>query len=446
MVLQLLITSLSLELTSCVTPATPSLSTPKLTYQQAEGIWAGPPLAVWQRLQPTGKAQLFAMQNRTHDGLELGWIKLALISKEPYDTAQLAKALIAWRAAYPGHPGNQLFTNDATLKQLTQLQLPLKIALLLPTTGNYSGAARSVRAGFLNKYYRMHSAQQEIRFYNTQQTSLLNIYNKAVAQGASIVVGPLIKEDVTELQKNTNFSVPVLALNYTDKDHHLPANFYEFGLLPEDEVQQMAVSARAADLHNALIIAPQTEWGQRLVETFTCYWTMLGGHVVDHWYFTKRVNFNQEIAHLLQVNLKEDRMLMRKANDKTLLVQQRRQDFDSIFLFSSPQDARLIVPLLRYYYVERDIPIYATSSVYFSNINYAKDNDLRGIVICDIPHASRQTARADERLFAVGQDAFVLSQSLTRLIALPYFPLYGETGALVLSKQQVHRRLPCKII
>lgn len=446
MVWQLLITSLSLDLTSCGTPATPPLSTPKLTYQQAEGIWAGSALSVWQRLQPTGKAQLFAMQNRTDDALELGWIKLALLSKEPYDTAQLAKALIAWRTAYPGHPGNQLFANDNTLKQLTQLQAPLKIALLLPSTGNYRGAARSVRAGFLNKYYLMHPAQQEIRFYNTQQTSLLDSYNKAVAQGASIVVGPLIKTEVADLQKNAHFPVTVLALNYTDNNNNLPANFYEFGLLPEDEAQQMAISAHAADLQNALIIAPQTEWGQRLVETFTRYWTALGGHVVDQWYFTKRINFNQEIAHLLRVNLKEDRMLMREANEKSLLVQQRRQDFDSIFLFSPPQDARLIVPLLRYYYVGREIPIYATSSVYFSNINYAKDDDLSGIIICDIPHVYHQTSSANERLFAVGQDAYALSQSLTRLIALPNFPLYGETGALTLSTQKIHRRLPCKLI
>ena len=37
---------------------------------------------------------------------------------------------------------------------------------------------------------------------------------------------------------------------------------------------------------------------------------------------------------------------------KLILEQQRRQDFDVIFLLTQPERAREIVPLLKYYYAE----------------------------------------------------------------------------------------------
>ncbi|HVY53661.1 MAG TPA: penicillin-binding protein activator, partial [Gammaproteobacteria bacterium] len=54
------------------------------------------------------------------------------------------------------------------------------------------------------------------------------------------------------------------------------------------------------------------------------------------------------------------------------------------------------------------------------------------------------TATPDQynRLYAIGRDAYLLSQSLTRLNTLPNFPIYGATGALSLEQQQVHQRLP----
>ena len=96
--------------------------------------------------------------------------------------------------------------------------------------------------------------------------------------------------------------------------------------------------------------------------------------------------------------------------------------------------------MLRYYYVSH-IPIYTTSAAVSSLSNANKELDLNGVRVCDIPKTNTN------RFFAVGEDAYHLSQSLYRLQLLPQFPLYGATGALVLSPQhKIHRHIPCHIV
>lgn len=105
------------------------------------------------------------------------------------------------------------------------------------------------------------------------------------------------------------------------------------------------------------------------------------------------------------------------------------------------------MPLLKYYYAG-DVPVYATTSVYSNKLNTPTDTDLNGVIVCDIPtDKSKPNASNSNRLYAVGEDAYLLSQSFHRLMQLPYFPIYGTTGGLSLaSSHQIHRRTPCKPI
>jgi outer membrane PBP1 activator LpoA protein len=157
------------------------------------------------------------------------------------------------------------------------------------------------------------------------------------------------------------------------------------------------------------------------------------------------VELQQDIAALLHINTEEDRKKMQDDNNKTTLEQQRRQDFDVVFLIAQPQVARQIVPLLKYYYVN-NVPIIASSAIYTGSPDPQKDIDLNGVYFCDIPwvfkprHGKNQQAN---RLYAVGIDSYTVSNNIPRLIQLPYFPIYGTTGALSLTaKQQIYRRLP----
>lgn len=413
--------------------------------------WQGNSQQVWDSLQQTSSAQLSRQSAEANDPIKAGWIQLALISKrDSRNTSQLVNSLLAWRAQYPNHPGNSLLPDSATLSGLLTQPTPGQVAILLPERGALSSAGQAVRAGLMNSYYAS-GVKQNIKFYDTTSgTSMNDLYQQALSDGANAVIGPLVKADVQALVSSGNFSVQTLALNYTTPTFgSLPTNFYEFGLLPEDDVAQMAAKARREGGSHALVIAPQTAYGQRMMTAFTNQWQANGGSIQDTYVYTSQMDFNAGIAKLLKVDPEADKRLSQSGADRATLSKQRRQDFDVIVLFGNSQDAHVIVPLLRYYYAN-NVPIFATSSV--ESGSASSDMDLNGVTVCDIPFSMQANRSADgslpsDKLTAVGQDAYTISQNLPRMLALPHFPLYGATGALYLSgDHQIHRRIPCTTI
>lgn len=431
-------------LTACSTmPNLSSLFPQQSAAVPHNDIWQGNANEVWNQLQPLSDAKLVSLRNQAADATQRGWLDLALISKrQSTNTSQLVSSLINWRNQYGSHPANSIFPDNQALTDLIATQPPHQIALLIPQRGIYAASGQSVREGFLNAYYA-HLARvgsQNIKFYDTtvEPRRIAAIYQQAIAEGADFVIGPLIKDDVQQLLNSASFNTKTLALNYTDRS--LPANFYEFGLSPDDEATQLANQAQQAHKSRAIIIAPQTAWGKRMTAAFSNRWHALGGRTIDSWYFAKQADYNQDIARLMHIDLQTDKALTAQKSDRDALEKQRRQDFDVVILFAQPDEGRSIVPLLRYYYVT-NVPIYSTSAIYSGTPNAVKDVDLNGVIICDIPWSR---GGSPDRLYAVGKDAYLLSLLLQRLTVLPNFPIYGTTGALTLgSNQQIRRRLPC---
>lgn len=391
----------------------------------------------WEGLQLTSSAQLARNAAGANDPIKSGWIQLALISKrDSRNTSALVNDLIAWRAQYPSHPGNALLPDSTTLTQLLIQQKPHQVAILLPERGPYSSAGQTVRSGLMKSYYQS-GTSQNIKFYDTTSgTSMNDLYQKAIADGADAVIGPLIKADVETLVSAGGFTVQTLALNYTDVLFgSLPTHFYEFGLLPEDDVAQMAARAKHDGGSHAIVIAPQSATGKRMLNAFTAQWKAQGGTIQDAFIYPANTDFNAAIAGLLKINPEEDKKLSQGGANRATLSSQRRQDFDVIIIFSNANDAHVIIPLLRYYYAN-NIPIFATASIETGDAT--ADMDLDGVTICDIPYSGT------DKMAAVGADAYTITQNLPRMQALPSFPLYGQTGALYLNaNHQIHRHIPC---
>lgn len=415
-------------------------------------FWQASPKMIWAKLQQEPLSTLESQQSIANANAA-AWIKLAIISKRDSTHASvLTPELIAWRNQYPQHPGNQLFPSDSTISRLSTITPPKNIALLLPLTGTYADLGNTVRDGFLSAYYAESaktSNQQTITFYDTNNQNIVGLYQQAVSKGANIVIGPLTKENVQNISSHGNLTVPTIALNYTDSWFGT-ANLYQFGLSPLDEVNQLADKARQKGSSRAIIIAPQTSWGQRNVKALSSRWQSNGGKISETFYFSSTTQFSKDIAALLHVNPKEDRAKTKDKADRSDLEQQRRHDFDVIFLLAPPESARQIVPLLRFYYVDKSTPIYATSIIYSGTPQPQKDIDLDGIIFCDIPWMTNQSEvsslsngkSSSNRLFAVGLDAYLISRELPRFTTLPNFPVYAATGALILTPQkQFYRRL-----
>lgn len=412
-------------------------------------FWQGSTANIWDKLTHTALPKLQTALSTTQNSTNRAWLQLAIINKQhSSNTPELIRQLMQWRKENSSHPANALFPDDTALTRLLNTPAPKHIALLLPLEGQLSTQGQVVREGFLSAYYESSlKNQQTVSFYDTNKNpNIVALYQQALQEGADIVVGPLSKEQVQMLLKQSAFSISTLALNYTDIYFGtLPTNFYEFGLSPVDEAQQVADKAWQAGQLHALVIAPQSDWGQRIAKPLIARWQALGGKVSDTYYFTDQANLSDGIANLLHINQKEDRSKMQENNNKDYLQQQRRQDFDVILLIAQPQAARAIVPLLKYYYAG-DIPIYAPSTIYTGAPDPQLDSDLNGVHFCDIPWIFKDVANGDKhtnRLYAVGLDAYLLSNALPRLSALSNFPLYAATGALSLnSKNQIYRRLP----
>ena len=444
-------TSLCLVISALILNGCASLGTSPTAGTSANSPWAGNYQQIWETLQQSSSTSLASMQAGDNDPIKAGWIQLALISKrDSRNTPQLIKDLIVWRSQNPSHPGNNLLPDDGTLQQLLTQPKPAQVAVLLPQSGAFGSAGQTVKSGLMSGYYASVSAgnKQNIKFYDTTGGATVDtLYQQAISEGADAVIGPLAKPEVQTLLSKGNISAQTLALNYTKSFFSsLPSNFYEFGLLPEDDIAQMVQRARRDGVSNAIVIAPQSDYGQRMLSAFTAQWKANGGNIEDQWTYTSQTDFNAGIAALLKVDPVADKKLSESGANRDTLSKQRRQDFDVIFIFSNAQDGRVIVPLLRYYYAD-NIPVFATSSIYSG-----RDIDLNGVTVCDIPMSIQSSRNPDntipsDKLYAVGQDAYTITQNLPRMIALPNFPLYGQTGALYLSSDhQIHRHIPCSTI
>lgn len=323
---------------------------------------------------------------------------------------------------------------DDNTKLISQWKPPVQqVALLLPLQGNLGNAGQAIRDGFMSMYYQTLAKDKNppvIKIYNTADGRSINtIYQQAISEGAKVVIGPLDKASVADLQNAGNFPVPTIALNDTTNQQPIQ-NLYQFGLSPLDEARQVADKAAADGHHQALLIYPQGAWGQAIAQTLTKRWEKEGGTIVDSLAVSDNdPAMSQKIAKLLQVH------------DGV-----PRHDMDVIFLIASPITAREIKPLLKFYFVD-NVPVYGASLLYTGLSHPNNDLDLNGVQFCDMPFVLDSTgpwakARAQwlstwpvalqsyVRLFALGMDAELLSAHLNDLGASPQQGLPGATGTL----------------
>ncbi|QLH41552.1 MAG: penicillin-binding protein activator [Coxiellaceae bacterium] len=325
--------------------------------------------------------------------------------------------------------------------------------------GALASSSQAIRNGFLAAYYtdkQSNPQAPEVTVIDTG-SDVRNAYQQAINQGANFVVGPLTKPQVQQIASMGNLSVPTLALNSLDGRGSAPNNLYFFSLSPRDEAIQTAQRAAQTGYHRALIIAPNSAWGQGIAQAFKEQWNSQGGTVVDSLAFGSSQQLTKQLAGFLHVSE------IKPAKNKKGQVSPpptRRQDMDMIFLVASPQQARLIKPLLKFFYAG-NVPVYATSEIYTGIPAPRFDTDLDGIIFGDMPwvlvnpnqlpsnlgtvHDRVATLWPDSfhnypKLYGFGVDAYRLVSILGRLPSTPGVP--EATGKLYLGPDhQVLRQL-----
>lgn len=421
---------------------------------------------LWEALGQASDQEVLRWAEEATDDKLRGWLELAYIAKtSPSSLESFDRQVDAWRKRYPGHPAGRE-TIAQLRKDWRSLQLrPRRIAVMLPLTGAYGGVAEAVLTGFMAAHYIGDEASGkltiEIYDLGDNGAAAWEVYTRAVEDGAELVIGPLDKEGVAALARRQDLPVPVLSLNYTEEVNDPPENLYEFGLLPEDEARQAAERASLAGHDTALALAPEGEWGERLLDAFRARFEALGGTVLDaNRYDPEATDYSVSIKDVLGIDASEQRyQQLRAALKRDIQFEpHRRPDADMIFMVALPQQARLLRPQLKFHYAA-DLPVYATSHIYTGIEDAATDRDIDGVIYCDMPWTLKGAnpnpelrARLDNlfpqesqqlpRLTALGFDAYRLIPYLKRLAARPYERYAGLTGNLHMDENgRIHREL-----
>lgn len=406
--------------------------------------------SLWVTLINLSPAELHTLIAQAQDHSDLqGWLHLALIAKQHRNNQHsLLAALKQWQSNYRTHPANQMLPTPLDAFANKMLVKPKKVALLLPLSGILAGPGTAIRDGFMAAA-KDKKNKPEIALYDTNNNDIASLYQKAIAEGAEYVVGPLTKAQVTVVA-GMEHPVPTLLLN--DTEGTAQENSYLFGLSPASEAVQVALHAKSKGYSHALIIAPNNDWGLEVTKAFTAQWQAQEGKIVDSLLYANNENLDKSMKDFLHVSdsLAREKQLKQLLGQDLLASTSRRQDFDVVFLLAYPSKARQIIPLLRYYYAG-DIPVYATSSVYSGNANALKDKDLDGVIFCDIPWVfAHQMGNKNwpeqfnsyNRLYALGKDSYALARQLNQLMLFPADTAKQGGGTLYLKNSyQVSRVL-----
>jgi outer membrane PBP1 activator LpoA protein len=420
-------------------------------------------LAAELQQHPPAAAVPAGATERERGWLEFGALAAAATGNDP---AIVAKRSADWVARHPDHPGRAYlpgvsgtggpaFVGSSTAAATDRGST---IALLLPLSGRQQSVGVAVREGVLAAWFATPPAgRPRVVLYDTAAAGgAATAYKKATSDGASVVIGPLTREDVAAIVGAGAPPLPTLALNLYPGA--APTLLFQFSLDPEQEARAIARRISADGLVRGVALFPQSAWGQRLAAAFADELQFTGTTTLlaSQFYEPGAKDFSAPLRAVLgRYGGAGDR-----SNDKSRPAPHRdpvaeaRTGPQFAFVAASPQTARALRPQLRYQ-MTYDVAMYSTSDAWDPSVRAAADMD--GLVYPEMPwilfggqgapelwevahSAWAKESRGRLRLYALGFDAYQIAAQLrgnARTIGLA-----GLTGELEIGTDgKVLRRL-----
>jgi uncharacterized protein len=413
---------------------------------------------IWTQLMLLPINELTDAERRSDDATLSGWLELARLYRDPLsDIDGQLRNLDDWQRRRANHPAAQNMPDIIQALRQAVRERPQSVAVLLPQSGPLAGPASAIRDGLLAAYYSALGQGHPVpamHFLDSSRGDIFALYNQALALGASLVIGPLDKDQATALAAVPDLPVPTLALNYIDGAAR-SSKLFQFGLAPEDEARQVAEQAIIEGMTLAAVLYPKDNsgWGRRVADAFSLRFQELGGIVSTEASYTD--NPTETTKSLLGIGQSEarSRALRRYTSMAIEFEPRRRQDIDLVFLVANPAQARQMKPALNFHYAST-LPVFATSHIYAGVPSPERDTDLNGVRFVEMPwllesgsplHEEAARAWPDghgrfEKLFAMGVDAYRLHARLVMLENVPDSFLPGVTGQLSMNEHRVLER------
>ncbi|MGQ4880323.1 penicillin-binding protein activator [Billgrantia sp. LNSP4103-1] len=398
--------------------------------------------AIWASLSRLDGSELASLREGA-DELTLGWLELArMVRESDGDIERLFGRLETWRERNPRHPAARNVPSELlALRELRGKEVR-HIAVFLPDNGPLSGVAESIRTGM--RLHHLHSVERNggvrLSFLDASHGDLEALYTEARNLGAQVVIGPLDKGQVSELEGRDSVPLPTLALNYGATGSNRTEGLFQYGLSAEDEARQVARRAREDGHRRSALLVPDNEWGARVGRAFEQEWRDRDGDITNAVAYDPQGSATESTRRVLSAGRP-----------------------DMLFLLALPSYARQVPPTLDYFDAA-ELPIYATSHLYEGRHQPLLDHDLDDVQFLDIPWQIPDAAVGGEealpyfdsyrelqeeadpstfRLMAMGVDAYELARRLPQFQLLPESEMFGATGVLVPGPDgRIERRLP----
>ncbi len=457
---------------------------------------------IWQWLKKLNLSEL--EKARLSESTLQPWLQLAIIVKRfALEPELFNQQLVNWQSRHFGHP---LVTSLPEEIEQSLLQSPIqakRIAVLLPLTGRLANQGLAIKEGILAAYLEnllgaklspnspseygesldkttQSNIQQyrEIRFFDSALKTAQQL--NALVANFDVVLGPLIKQKITELTAILPTDKILLALNRVElkintptinqldstTESNLPvAEHYYFSLAPEDEAQQLALHIQQKQLVRPIVFAEDHPTTQRMAEAFITAWQETPNAIQpDLTIFTDNKDMRIRVSEMLDVTQSKQRIKQIKtmSDVEVFGVERNRRDIDAIVLFANPEQTELLNPIIEASlspFARKSLSVFASSRSHSLDLNSNSLRDLRNLTFTDMPwmlpdHSWQTLANQTKqlwpqrqdtllRLFAMGFDAYNLLPNLRRLKTLPQLVSYGLTGEINVDDQGVlHRRLP----
>ncbi|MBB3306282.1 MULTISPECIES: penicillin-binding protein activator [unclassified Enterobacter] len=470
--------------------------------------------ATWQALTQMTKDQVNSLVINADENTLQGWLDLLNTWRANSQDPQMLKAAIQdWQTRYPQNPGAKTLPT-----QLSQVQNFTKastntIALLLPLNGQAQVFANAIQKGFNDARNGVLNApapqaapapavadastqppadtnsvvspavagntppqteqpqpaaqpavaqgnsNAQVKVYDTSSQPIAQVMQQAQQDGATLVVGPLLKNDV-ETVANSNTPLNVLALNEPEQIQNHP-NICYFALSPEDEARDAAHHIYEQGKRQPLLLVPRSSYGDRISKAFAQEWQTLGGSTVLQQRFGGVGELKQGINSGAGIALSGTPLNVEPAQSQGVAIagltipapqtsapapaaDASSGSVDAVYIVASQDELQLIKPMIAMRTSSRNnTALYASSRSAQAGAGPDFRLEMDGLQFSDIPLLSgsnpglmQQAAKSFNndyslvRLYAMGIDAWTLANHFNQMRQVPGFAIDGNTGKL----------------
>lgn len=309
----------------------------------------------------------------------------------------------------------------------------------------------------------------QVKIYDTSSQPLPALLAQAQQDGATIIVGPLLKNEVEQLYASQS-TMNILALNQPE---HLQsrANICYFSLSPEDEARDAANHIFQQHRQQPLLLVPRGSLGDRVVKSFADAWTKAGGGTVLEQRIGSVGELKQAINSGAGIQLSGQPVstaapstpqsvtiagltIPAPPSDAAISPSATGGGVDAVYIIATPSELALIKPMIDMRVSSRArLGLYASSRSYQADAGPDYRLEMEGLEFSDMPLLAganpgllQQTSAQFKddyslvRLYAMGMDAWTLVNHFSEMRQIPGFQVAGDTGQLSATQDCVINR------